>query len=278
MNLPRPTLTAKLIILLNVVCCCINSTASAQTNKSLATNLAEVVWIERDDSLNHILFAAFDGVSWKSRSTPLYSSRNPLATPTIGTKKSGEKLVLWTEQKNDRATLFSILGRPQPNNSRTVSWTDPTTFSNLRVENLAANVLVDINQKFWVFWSASGGEQSDVFFTRELLNDWTSPSKVNDHNVVPDSQPIAHNDIAGNVVVEWLSFDLKAIEYVGQSAIYSSAGTKLSNGLSKKTETLSIHAKAEQNLTKIDPPTFLPDNLRICIHFPQNKLIQSILW
>ena len=278
MNLFRATLTTKLIVLLSMACCCINSSSAAQPTKDLATSLAEVVWVESDDSLNHILFASFDGEHWKQRSTPLYSSSNPLTTPTIGTKQSGEKLVLWTEQKKARSPLLSILGRPQLNDPETVSWSDPTIFSNLRVENLAANVLVDVNQQFWVFWSASGSEQSDVFFTRELVDDWTSPNKVNDQNSVPDSQPIAHNDVAGNVVVEWLTFDLSSIQYIGQSAIYSSGGTKLSIELSKKIQTLSIHATSEQNLNKIDLPTFLPDNLRIFIHFPKNKLVQSILW
>jgi hypothetical protein len=242
--------------------------------------IAEVAWVDRSADQNNILFAQFNGERWISFENPLYVSENALNTVAIGSKPNGEKLLIWTEQKGGRAVLMSMNGsynRPGDNKANNLVWSPAYEFFGQRLENYAANIVVDTKGLFWVVWSSSSRTQSDIFLQRESDNGWNAVEQVNANNDVPDYHPTALLDSQGNIHVQWTSYDRKAAQYIRRSSLYSIAGHKVKSDMPTDSTDMRFYRSSDTGLTDLTPPDFLPSNARILIHFPSNKLTQSAI-
>lgn len=246
--------------------------------------IAEVVWVQRIDDENHIRHAKFDGQQWQQTSASLYSSNAPLTGPTINTKSNGDRLLIWVEKIKNRTVLKQMTGHhlraiSHPVPAKRIGehyWSKASVLSKFRLENFAPSIVVDARQRFWVVWSSSSATQSDIFMIRELGSHWSSPAKVNPDNQTPDMRPIVNTDITGNIYIVWTGYDRVIDGFTQNSAFYSMNGDKLDDNSLDYADSLQAHKTKEHGITSITDPGFLPAQSRILIHFPQNKLVQSV--
>jgi len=151
-------------------------------------------------------------------------------------------------------------------NSSLLSWSNASLFSDYGLENFGATIVRDLNGSMWVFWSASKGSTSDIYVSKKTGAAWSNPSKVNRMNEVPDSQPEARLMGGGNILVSWSTYNLLSNSY-----------ERTSQQLSYKLNDKDTSKLKDTVLTSQVPlPSFLPSRSVSVLHFPENKLFQSI--
>jgi len=224
---------------------------------------AELVWIESNDQTNSLYLAQYYAEKWNKIATPIYSTDKAITAPMLGMDKDQNRLLIWTEQKHDK---FILMMATSSEDSDRLNWSNAKLFSDYGLENFGATIVRDLNGSMWVFWSASKGGTSDIYVSKKTGAAWSNPSKVNEMNEVPDSQPEARLMGDGNILVSWSTYNLV-------SNSYESTSKQLNYKLQEK-NTSSVNDAVLKS--QIPLPSFLPRLSVSAIHFPENKLFQSI--
>lgn len=226
--------------------------------------LAEVVWAETDGEQHHLLFSRFDGEAWSQPGEKVYSSRNPLTTPVLGTTQTGDKILVWAESVRGKVVLMTARATTDDD---VLMWQPARRFSERGMENLGPTMVTDLNGHLWLFWSSSTKLPSELFYRKHDGSRWSDARRVHDANEVPDNGAVASLDQLGNVVVEWNTFDLDLGAYVVENRTFL-----VENRVSGDPEPVDVTDPAA-----IPIPDFLPVNARSLLHLPGNLRTQGLV-
>ncbi len=234
--------------------------------ESASASFADLVWVDSSDNTQSIKFAEYDGEEWVFYEEPIYNSDNALTSLALGTNVIGLKTLIWTEQIRAKTVLMSMSANVD--SSGKLLWSLPSIFSDEGRENFSASIVHDSNGQGWVFWSETRGNFSDIVVRRSTGGSWGLISPVNAINDVPDNQPHASVTEAGNVIVEWSSFDIAAGLFQMKNREYS---------ISSAFERNAIKLVDIVSPTDVLLPEGMPVGNSKLIHFPQNQIVQSIV-
>lgn len=230
--------------------------------------VAELVWFETNEQKQQIRYASYSDDQWTVQEAPLFETKNLISGPTIVTKHSGDKLLVWSESdKNSNVSLMLMKGSKD---KQKILWGKPTILHDQYKENLGSSAVVDLNDTVWLVWSASGQKPSDIKLIKITNNSFSAVEDVHEVNNSPDVLPQTNLNNQGQVLVEWQHFDKKQFTHVSVTKKYTSK--KLNEA---EFENIQRSLKTEITLKEIISPDFIPQNQRLVIHFPQNKLHQS---
>ncbi len=246
-------------ILVTAVFC---NKVSAYTNDDVS---AESIWIDTQDKVQRVMFAQLRGDEWQGESL-VYQTDNAMTSLALGTAPSGEKLMVWTEQKRLKTELMFMTASKIDG---TLRWSQASTFSNKGHENFSASIVYDKSGIAWVFWASTSEDYSDIVL-RKFDGSWGEIEQVHSKNTVPDIKPRASIAESGDVLIEWVSYDYQAADYVSRSRLYLST------------------VDSDQLATKILVDKVLPSDVQLppnmytgaqaLLHFPTNQMIQSVLY
>lgn len=218
---------------------------------------------------HQLLYQKYVDRQWASTPEIIYESPHSLTTPSMATKRNGEKLLVWAEQVAGKAQLKLMRGQVSALNNYSIVWQDATLFTDLGRYNIAPSVLIDAQDRAWVFWAADVDDYSDIYYCKETEQGWTEPQRVHAKNNVPDITPYARLSLQSKVTVEWLTYDLTSLRYQLASKSFLSENSRLP-------KVSAALEKAEQaRIDEFRTPEFLPENQRVLVHFPRNRLLQS---
>ena len=226
-------------------------------------SVAELVWVENSDSSHALYLARYQNNTWHKSAAPIYTSDNAITAPALGTDKNGMRLLIWTEQRNNKFVLMMSVRNKVSLQS---AWSNAQQFSDFGIENFSATMVRDITGVLWVFWSASIGGLSDIYVSKQTNVGWSKPSKINDNNKVPDSHPEARLNEEGNIAVSWSSYNIQSNTY-----------ERVHKEINREFDAVAIAELADKTLESDIPiPSFLPSSSIATLHFPNNKSQQSI--
>lgn len=226
---------------------------------------AESLWIDTQKQSKRVMFAQLIGDEWQDESL-IYETDNAMTSLAFGTAPSGDKLMVWTEQKRLKTELMFKTASMVDG---TLRWTQASTFSNQGYENFSASIVYDTAGTAWVFWASTLEDYSDIVL-RKFDGTWGEIEQVHNKNTVPDIKPRASISESGDVIIDWLSYDYQAGDYVSRSRQYLSDAN--SNGIAVKILVDKVLPSDVQ----------LPPNMytgaQALFHFPTNQMIQSVLY
>jgi hypothetical protein len=234
------------------------------------TPSAEVVWTETENKQHTLYYRFFNNGSWSESAAAIYSSENPITTPTLTTRATGKKLVFWAEQLAGSIVIKMMQGQIDSQLEPTIRWGMPTLFSDLGQFSIAPSAVVDWNDDVWVFWAADVAKYSDIYYSRTSELGWSEPVLIHQANSVPDNTPLATINEQGMIDVVWQTFDLEASQYRFANEQY------LVESRPRKSDLAKLLAEEQDFLDGVIRPDFLPSQQRLFVHFPRNRLIQSI--
>ncbi len=240
----------------------LTSKASADSKDDVS---AESVWIDSQGQSQKVMFAQLIDDKWQDESL-IYETDNALTSLALGSAPSGEKLMVWTEQKRLKTELMFMTAREV---SGTLIWTQASTFSNKGHENFSASIVYDQYGTAWVFWASTREDYSDIVL-RKFDGSWGEIELVHTKNTVPDIKPRASITESGDVLIEWVSYDYQVGDYVSRFRQYKS--------------TISSDQQSAKTLVdKVLPSDVqLPPNMytgaQALLHFPNNQMVQSVLY
>ena len=253
----------RLLISLRIIPLCVMSFFSlASGATSSAEPSAEIVWVESNGKTNKLYLAQYNAQKWNKISTPIYSSENAITAPALGIDKNQNRLLIWTEQRDNKFVL--MMASSNKSADRT-AWSDAQLFNDYGRENFGASVVRDLTGTIWVFWSASNSASSDIYVSKKVKASWSNPSKINEQNDVPDSRPEARLSEDGNIIVSWSTYNL-------QSNTYERVSEKINSELTNK---INSTPKDSVLAAHVPLPDFLPKRAAAIMHFPNNYLVQS---
>jgi len=225
---------------------------------------AELVWVKSEAGSHRLMLSHLANDKW-SAPTAVYTSENFIATPTLNTDQDGNKLLIWSEQKDNNTILMSArrarLG---------AQWQRAIKLNDFKAENLSPTTIVDSSNRLWVFWSSNYEGLDDIYFSRKDGFKWSSPSRVHASNDVPDIQPAARLDEDLNVVVAWKTYDQPTGQYVTNQRVFT-----IDNSSKSRYKSSSSNSQQE-SISDVTMPEFLPRNSAVVLHFPNNNIEQSI--
>ncbi len=260
----REMLKISVNLLFHLIICSIllSSMEPAYANGDISV---ESIWIDTDEESQRLMFAQFIGDEWQDESL-IYETANAMTSLALGTGISGEKLIVWTEQKRLKTELMYMTASKVDG---ALKWTQAATFSNKGHENFSASIVYDSTGTAWVFWASTSEDFSDIVL-RRFDGSWGEAEQVHTKNSVPDIKPRASITESGDVLVDWVSYDFQVGDYVNRSRQYR------------------IAARSDDQITKLLLDKVQPNNVQLppnmytgaqaLMHFPTNQMIQSVLY
>lgn len=228
---------------------------------SLAQVKAQLAWSEAGSELNSIYLRDWDGEEW-SAAELVYQTDNGLATPVLASMADGSLVLMWSEQQRRKSVLMWAKKAPKSD-----TWSAASVFSRLGLENVAPTMVRDPNGRLWVFWSAQQADYSDVFVTFEHAGNWSQAERVHAPNKVPDIRPQARISEAGEVLVNWSTYDYAERRYVEQQQTFNS---------SQVPPLASIDPQQELDFSQVNLPSTIDARFFGSLHAPSNRLIQTV--
>jgi len=225
---------------------------------------AELVWVESSTDEHKIMYSQLAGDKW-SKPLMIYISENYITTPTMSTDLDNNKSLIWSEQRDNNIILMST--RKVPSNTK---WAQAKELNDFKAENLSPSIVTDSLNRSWVFWSSNFEGLDDIYYSRQESSQWSSPRRVHANNDVPDIQPIASLDEELNVVVRWKTYNRSTAQYLTVQQLFP-LDTSIENRY-KKLKDNSL----EESISGVAVPNFLPKDSAIILHFPNNKIEQSV--
>lgn len=239
---------------------CSRVAAYADTEASV-----ESLWIDTLGESQRLIFAQFIDDKWQDESL-IYETHNAMTSLALGTAHSGQKLMVWTEQKRLKTELMFMTATEIDGRLR---WSQASTLSNKGHENFSASIVYDTAGTAWVFWASTRENYSDIVL-RKFDGSWGEIEQVHSKNTVPDIKPRASITELGDVLVEWQSYDYQVSDYVGRTRQYMSV-----TGPDKKTTEILIDKVLPSD---VQLPSNMYTGAQALIHFPTNRMIQSVLY
>jgi len=230
-----------------------------------STATAEALWIDPQSKRQEIKFAQLIDGDWYDEQV-VYQSDNALTSLALGTAPSGEKLMIWTEQKRAKTALMYMTAS---NTGGTLQWSTPSVFSDKGHENFSASIVYDLAGTAWVFWASTHEDFSDIVL-RKYSGSWEQIEKVHAKNSVPDIKPSASIIESGEVSIEWDSYDFEAGNYIRRNKQYSGA-----INLGEDSVKLLIDKVIPSD---VQFPPNMYTGAQALLHFPSNQMIQSVLY
>ena len=224
---------------------------------------AELLWVEQVQKEQQIKFSALVNGEW-SDPVILFTSENSLTSPALGSSSSGDRLVIWTEQRRTKTVLQSM------QQGAGSAWGAARIFTDTGRENYAASIVYDLNDQAWVFWSSTRKDLSEIFVATTGANGWSKPQQIHPDNAVPDILPVAALNRDGDIEVAWTQYSFAQEKYIRTSKTFSASPL----GHSAE-QNIRLQINAPVAVEDIELPSFLPDNALSALHFPTNKMIQS---
>jgi len=234
-------------------------------SQSPQNTLAELLWVVAQKDNHQIMMASYDGSEWQAPYS-IYKSDSPLSSPSIGTDHKGNKIIVFSELYRPAKSRLLKMVKP----AGTEEWENPTVFSDYGSENLGASIVVDALNITWVFWSANQGDLDDIVYKKSGPAGWTKVQVAHAPNKVPDYQPSAMLTVDGEVKLVWKTYDFSSNQYIDSNRLFSldnSAQNVYKSPLDKSQELL---------LDNVALPSFVSDNTRTIVHFPNNLMTQSM--
>lgn len=230
---------------------------------------AIAIWTGKVDESYHVFIGELTQNKWQKKPRSIYQSKNHLTTATIGSDSKGNLLAIWSMTLNDRM----ILMKSSFNGDK---WSKPRPLGKSNSQNISATIVFDLEDNPWVFWVSDAEGLSDIYMTHRNRNVWSTTSKVNANNNVPDIFPLASLNKTGEVVVTWQAFSFESNSYESESRRYSPAIA------SKHELPLKAHEHAgrgelkdrvrEISITNVPYSTGVT---RVSVHYPKNLQLQS---
>jgi len=234
--------------------------ASADSDVSV-----ESLWIDTQGQSQKVMFAQLIDDKWQDESL-IYETDNAMTSLALGSAPSGEKLMVWTEQKRLKTELMFMKAREVAGG---LKWTRASTFSNKGHENFSASIVYDKSGTAWVFWASTREDYSDIVL-RKFDGSWGEIEQVHSKNTVPDIKPRASITESGDVLVEWVSYDFQASDYVSRSRQYTAA---------ESSNEQSLKILVDKVLpSDVQLPPNMYTGAQALLHFPNNQMVQSVLY
>ena len=218
---------------------------------------AEVVWTEFDGKQHLLLHSDFDGEQWRYPGEVVYRSENALLTPVIGVAADGHKALVWSEVRRGKIILMHQRGIARDGR---LEWQSPQLLTDRGMENLGPAMVRDRSGTLWLFWASATVEPSDLYMSRLGSGGWTARERVNGDNEVPDNRPTARLDKAGNVLVEWHTYDLENRAYTLENKTF----------LLETAGSVPLPADTDGEEKEVPSPSFVPTATRVFIHYPSH--------
>jgi hypothetical protein len=237
--------------------------AAQEQNQTLGIS-AELVWVQSAADDHRIMFSRLSSGEWSYPLT-LYGSENFISTPTISSDLEQNKLIVWSEQKDGSSVLMSAQRAPSD-----TSWQQAEKINDFKAENLSPSIVVDSRNRQWLFWSSNYEGLDDIYYSRKEGPIWSNPRRVHVNNQVPDIQPVARLNQDLSVVVAWDTYDLRSGLYLTVQQVFTI------DKLSEKRYNSGLSNSEENSISDITLPDFLPRDSAIGLHFPNNRIEQSI--
>jgi hypothetical protein len=225
---------------------------------------AELVWVASQAEDHRLMYSQLTGNEW-SDPLAIYDSKSVISTPTISTDQSQNKLIIWSEQSKKAMVLMSA----RRAFSETI-WQPAEKLNNFKAENLSPSIVIDSRNRPWVFWSSNYEGLDDIYYSRQEGTEWSPPAKVHNSNDVPDYQPVASLNKDLDVVVSWTTYDRQASQYLTAQEVF------MIDNLSKSAYKSPLNKKLQESIPKMILPDFLPMDSSVVLHFPNNRIEQSV--
>ena len=193
----------------------VSSQASANQQQT-DDYLAELVWIEKDAKHHTIYRAEYKDEEWTEEDA-VYKSENELVTPAIVSDKAEIKYLVWSEWQKGKGVLMTTTKGPNQE-----KWSEATRLYSIGSDNLAPNLVRDLNGTLWLFWCNESNGGTDILYqTKALGSNWSLPQLVHKRNSVPDIRPFAKINEEGSVEVSWTTFDLERNDYANKTQVFT---------------------------------------------------------
>ena len=224
---------------------------------------AEIIWSENIGSKSKIFLNRYHRGVWDAPDLIVESDKLSLL-PSVGSDGEGNQVALWVEIQNDGKSKlkYSFL--------KNKGWNHPLFIPEQQNENLAPVVVYDSFKHPIIFWSSNDGENDDdIFMTRWSSKGWETPRIIHEENNVPDILPEAGMDEANRIWVCWKKINEEKVYIESCRIIFP-------NGETKEIKKEKIDRRLDNDIKKIEPPTFKFGKSRATVHFPGNRINQSI--
>ena len=224
---------------------------------------ADLLWVEVGVP-NQIMRSKLDNYQW-SEPEVIYSSKNSLTSIGVVKDLEENEFLVWTEQLKTRSVIMKM-----QRGNRQNSWSPAKLFIDFGKENLASTMVVDRTNQIWLFFSSNQGDLDDVYLSIRSKSGWSTPTKVNSKNKVPDIQPHAKLTKDGDVYVSWRSYDFGTGDYLTQDVVF-----ELDKSLKSSYKTDPV--VPELSFNDLVLPSYIPSTYTGLVYFPKNRIQQSVI-
>ena len=204
---------------------------------------------------------------WQTPET-IYKSEKFIGSPCIATGASNNKVLLWTESRNDKFVLKMIRKLDQQ------TWAEPTTFYDNGLENLGCWAIFDKQDTPWVFWAHTKQSDSDIYAVYGFSTN-EQAFQIHEDNEYSDFLPRAEVIERGGLEVSWEYIDTVAGEVATQSQTISGLRIQKEEKLSDKELLARLDRKQQEreNIDQISAPNgYVGKGM---LHIATHKYIQS---
>lgn len=244
---------------------CLLALAGSQ-NLSATEKKAELVWSSLTAGSARILISNYDGREWNTPRV-LVDDGAVNILPSLATDNTRRQLLVWVVVTSAGETeLHYRFGKNDRWEKNRVL---PSPFS----INLAPVVISDAANTFWVFWAANDGGQDDIYASYRQRGKWSSPTRINDENTVPDILPDAWLDESNNLWVSWQNMDEQGNYSQIQQMVAEGKGNR--GGQQPTRISRSPRGRVGTFDESMVLPPFFKTKGRATIHFPHNRHHQS---
>ena len=223
----------------------------------------DLLWVEAGLP-NQIMRSQRDNHEW-SEPEVMYSSKNSLTSIGIVKDLEENEFLIWTEQLKTRSVIMKM-----QRGNRQNSWSQAKLFIDYGKENLASTMVVDRANQIWLFFSSNQGDLDDVYLSIRSSSGWSTPTKVNSDNKVPDIQPHAILTKNGDVYVSWRSYDFEIGDYLTRDVVF-----ELDKSLKSRYKTDPV--VPELSFNDLALPSYIPSTNTGLVYFPKNRIQQSFI-
>ena len=230
---------------------------------SSIANDAILTWIsELEDGVYQVNVQRMINNEWQPVEA-VYSSKELNYSPTIGSNKLGDIMVVWTSRSTVRSIGRAILFHEG-------KWQKNEVIANQGGQVTTPAIVFDQSNNAHIVWVSDHNGLDDVFYQTWIAkrNEWTKPELVNQSNKVPDILPNVSLDLTGDVLVQWQSISLETNNYAQLSRVFET--TKPASGESNNDDLRQL------SFSDITMPKDWKGSIgSAVIHFPNNYLLRQ---
>jgi len=225
-----------------------------------------LTWVsEPEPGITQINVQRFINDQWQSPEA-IYNSRELNYSPSIGSNKAGDIMVVWAATSTVRSVLRAMV-------YRNGEWSSSEIVANQGGRTTTPAIIFDRSNNAHVVWVSDSEGLDDIYRKQWIAstNQWTDVVKVNSDNDIPDILPELELSQDGDVLVMWRILSLETKNFVDMTKIVSPSGNQL-DGI--RTE-LNRNKLPELSYSQVPlPKEFAGAAGAAVMHFPDNDYIQ----